>query len=64
MILKEKLKAYLLTRKTPMTAEMIVARFGCSNATAVKVMSQLIKEGAVREMLVASNKRYVRGVLI
>lgn len=63
MILKEKLKAYLPTRKTPMTAEMIVARFGCSNATAVKVMSQLIKEGAVQVVLVASKKRYVRGIL-
>jgi len=63
MTLKEKLKAYLPSRKTPMTAEMIAERFGCNRATAAKAMRQLIEEGVVKEVLVASKKRYVRAII-
>jgi predicted HTH transcriptional regulator len=63
MSLKEKLRKYLPTRKTPMTAEMIAERFGYAHKTALKAMSKLIKEGVAKEVLVASKKRYVRAIL-
>jgi predicted ArsR family transcriptional regulator len=63
MSLKEKLREYLPTRKTPMTAEMIAKRFSCSPKTALKAMSKLIKEGVVREVLIATKSRYVKGIL-
>lgn len=63
MILKEKLKAYLPSRKMPMTAEMIAERFGCNRTTAVKVMRQLIEEGVVTVILVAGKKKYVRAII-
>lgn len=62
MILRDKLLAYLKTRKTPMTASMIAHRFACARGTAVGVMRKLVAEGAVREVLVAEGRRYVRGV--
>jgi predicted ArsR family transcriptional regulator len=63
MSLKEKLREHLPTRKTPMTAEMIAERFGCARKTALAVMSQLIKEGVAKEVLVASKRRYVRAII-
>ena len=64
MILKDKLLAYLKTRKTPMTAEMIAKRFGCVHDTALKAMNKLIKEDVVKEVLVAVEGRYVKGVQV
>jgi hypothetical protein len=46
-----------------MTAEMITKRFGCVHDTALKAMNKLIKEGVVKEVLVAVNNRYVKGIL-
>jgi predicted ArsR family transcriptional regulator len=63
VILRDKLLAHLKTRKTPMTAEMIAKRFGCVHDTALKAMNKLIKEGVVKEVHVAVNNRYVKGVL-
>jgi len=62
VILRDKLLAHLKTRKTPMTAEMIAERFGCARTTALGVMQSLIKEGAVQQVLVANQNRYVKGV--
>ena len=63
MILKDKLRIYMRTRKTPMTAEMIARRFGCVHDTALKAMNKLIKEGVVKQVHVAVNNRYVKGIL-
>jgi predicted transcriptional regulator len=63
VILRDKLLAHLKTRKTPMTAEMIAERFGCARTTASDVMNKLIKEGVVKEILIAARSRYVKGVL-
>jgi predicted ArsR family transcriptional regulator len=60
--LKDKLLAHLKTRKTPMTAGMIAERFGCTNKTALDAMQSLVKEGAVQQVLVANQNRYVKGV--
>jgi predicted transcriptional regulator len=64
MPVKEKLKAYIKTRKTPLTLEHICTRMFCSRTTAAKAMNELIKEGVVKEVLVASKtNRYVRGIV-
>jgi hypothetical protein len=64
VILKDKLLAYIKTRKTPVTARMVAMRFGCVYPTAAQVMRKLIEEGAAKEVLVAEGNKYVRGIKI
>lgn len=64
MLIKEKLLIYMRTLKTPLTAAMISKRFGCSYQTALKAMRDLVKDGAVKEVLVAGERKYVKGVKI
>jgi predicted transcriptional regulator len=60
---KEKLINYLKTRKTPVTIEQVSTRMFCSKGTASEAMNELIKEGLVKEVLVATKNRYVKGII-
>lgn len=64
MSVADKLLPYLRTRKTPVTAWDIAERMGCATDTARVAMVALIKAGLVKDVLVARNRRYVRGVLL
>ena len=61
---KDKLKDYIRTRKTPITVAQIAERMACHESTALYAMNELIKEGVVKEVLVASKtNRYVKGII-
>lgn len=62
MTVKEKLRRYLQNRKTPVTAKQICERMGCSVDAARGAMNALIKEGVAKEVVVAVEGRYVKGV--
>jgi predicted ArsR family transcriptional regulator len=63
MTIKEKLRRYMANRKTPVTAAQIAERMACHEGKAREAMNELIKEGVVKEVLVACKNRYVKGII-
>jgi predicted ArsR family transcriptional regulator len=63
MTVKEKLRRYIQTRKTPVTAEQVAERMCCSRQTARAAMLALLKEGVVKEVLIAVKNKYVKGII-
>lgn len=63
MSVKDKLARLMKTRKTPMTAQQIAERMACSHTTALRAMNDLIKEGVVKEVMVAVKNKYAKGIL-